>query len=149
MRFSRACMGSVATARVSLDVGAESCTIRGPRFFPTYEMAESMSEPESHYAFVDDLLRKLGPMGAVTTDDMFGGTALYYHGYLFGITYKGRVYFRTNSGSRDAYLAAGMQAFAPSERVTLKDYYEVPEPIQADLAQLCAWARRAASTQNG
>jgi len=38
-----------------------------------------------------------------------------------------------------------MGPFAPSEKLVLKSYYEVPEEIVEDQEQLASWAREAAA----
>ncbi|MCA8940359.1 MAG: TfoX/Sxy family protein, partial [Planctomycetes bacterium] len=75
--------------------------------------------------YLEPLLFALRPIGTITSEEMFGGDALYFNGYLFGICYKDRLYFKVNDATREPYLHAGMQPFAPSPRVTLRDYYEV------------------------
>ena len=57
--------------------------------------------------------------------------------------YKGRLYFRTDDKSRQAYADRGMQPFRPSVKQTLKNYYEVPPDIVEDSEALVAWARKA------
>lgn len=99
--------------------------------------------------YMNSVLFALRPIGGVTTGEMFGGDALYYDGFLFGICFKGRLYFKVNDATREPFLSAGMQSFSPNERLTMRDYYEVPESVVHDGSQLCAWAKRAASTQNG
>ena len=60
---------------------------------------------------------------------------------------KGRLYFKTNTVTRAAYVQRGMQPFRPNARQTLKSYYEVPVDILEDHEQLTFWARQAMACQ--
>ncbi len=91
-------------------------------------------------AYKTFVLDQLGQLGGVTCRAMFGGYGLYQRTVFFGITYKGRLYFKTNSTSRAAYLKRGMKPFRPSAKQTLKTYYEVPLDIIEDRDQLSIWA---------
>lgn len=92
--------------------------------------------------FIQDQLQGLGGM---EFRRMFGGYGLYRSDVFFGILYKGRLYFRTDDTSRQAYVDRGMQPFRPNMKQTLKNYYEVPPDIVEDSKALVAWAREAAS----
>ena len=91
-------------------------------------------------AFVLDQLRD---RAGVTCRAMFGGYGLYRRTVFFGIIYNGRLYFKTNSTSRAAYLRKGMKPFRPSAKQILKSYYEVPLDIIEDQNELSGWARQA------
>ena len=97
-------------------------------------------------AFRTFVLDQLGQLGGVTCRAMFGGYGLYQRTVFFGIIYKGRLYFKTTSTSRAAYLKKGMKPFRPSAKQTLKTYYEVPLDIIEDQDELSAWARKAVRT---
>lgn len=89
------------------------------------------------------VLDQLGALTGVTCRAMFGGYGLYHGKVFFGIIYRGRLYFKTDSTSRAAYLKKGMKPFRPSAKQTLKTYYEVPLDIIEDRDQLPIWARKA------
>jgi len=76
---------------------------------------------------------------------MFGGCGLYRGDVIFGILYKGRLYFKTGPRSRAKYTGKGMKPFKPNARQTLKSYYEVPVEVLEDRDTLRAWALEAAS----
>ncbi len=80
---------------------------------------------------------------------MFGGYGLYTRGFFFGIIYRGRLYLKTDEGSRKLYEEKGMKPFRPNERQTLKSYYEVPADVIEDGDQLVAWARTAIACKSG
>jgi len=94
-------------------------------------------------AYKTFVLDQLGQLGGVTCRAMFGGYGLYQRTVFFGIIYKGRLYFKTTSTSRAAYLKKGMKPFRPSAKQTLKTYYEVPLDIIEDQDELSAWAKKA------
>ena len=75
---------------------------------------------------------------------MFGGFGLYHHDVFFGILHKGLLYFKTNDQTRPAYEKWGMKPFRPSDKQTLKNYYEVPPDILEDREELIVWGEQAA-----
>ena len=88
--------------------------------------------------FVLDQLRELRGLEARA---MFGGFGLYAGGKIFGIAFKGRLYFKTSEATRAAYVKRGMKPFRPNVKQRLNSYYEVPADVIEDAAQLEAWAR--------
>jgi len=95
---------------------------------------------DSFKEFVLDQLQDLGP---VTCRAMFGGYGLYHRDVFFGILFKGRLYFKTNDRTRPGYEDCGMQPFRPSDKQTLKNYFEVPPDILEDGDELVRWAHQA------
>ncbi len=97
--------------------------------------------------FKDYVLDQLRGLDDVECRAMFGGYGLYRGETFFGIIHRGRLYFKTDAGSRPAYVEAGMKPFRPSARQTLKSYYEVPVDVIEDEDQLVRWARTAIACQ--
>jgi DNA transformation protein len=95
---------------------------------------------DSFVEFVVDQLTRLGPVEARA---MFGAHGLYCGGVFFAIVADGRLYFKTDAGSRPEYEAWGMGPFRPNPKQTLRTYYEVPVEILEDDEALAAWAERA------
>ncbi len=95
-------------------------------------------------SFKEFVLDQLAAMESITCRAMFGGFGLYRQGVFFGILHKGRLYFKTNDHTRSAYEEYGMQPFRPSDKQTLKNYYEVPPDILEDGDELVHWAEQAA-----
>jgi DNA transformation protein len=62
---------------------------------------------------------------------------------IFGILFRGRLYFKVDDRSKGEYVARGMPPFRPDERQTLKSYYEVPPEVLDDRESLLSWAREA------
>jgi TfoX/Sxy family transcriptional regulator of competence genes len=76
---------------------------------------------------------------------MFGGYGLWAEeGLFFGIVDDGRVYFRTDAGTRGAYDAAQSTGFryAAGEPES-ETYRSVPSAVLGDAAALLAWAEDA------
>ena len=100
-------------------------------------------------SFQDFVLDQLANVSGVESRAMFGGRGFYCGRTLFGIVFKGRLYFRTTAATRPDYTSRGMKPFRPSTKQTLKSYHEVPAEILEDRAALAAWAGRAiAAGQN-
>jgi DNA transformation protein len=89
---------------------------------------------------LEDRLQKLAELEIRL---MFGGAGIYAEGTMFGIVHDGRVYLKTNTSTRAAFVDLGMKAFRPPRGAVLKSYYEVPPDILDDETELLTWARRA------
>jgi DNA transformation protein len=98
----------------------------------------------SFVAYVVDQLHRLGPVRARA---MFGGHGLYNGGIFFGIIAEGRLYFKTDDGSRQEYRRRGLGPFRPNPKQTLKTYFEVPVEVLEDDEELTAWARLACASE--
>ena len=105
-----------------------------------------MMKQDSFKEFVLDQLAEMGP---VTCRAMFGGFGLYHHDIFFGILHKGRLYFKTDDQTRPAYEEYSMKPFRPSDKQTLKNYYEIPPDILEKGDDLICWARQAAQITTG
>ena len=98
-------------------------------------------------SFVDFVLDQLASLRAVESRRMFGGHGLYLGERFFGITWRARLFFRTDDRSRPEYEALGMKPFRPSTTQRLPLYYEVPAEIIEDSTRLCQWAQTAAQAE--
>lgn len=98
-------------------------------------------------SFKEFVLDQLGEMRSVACRAMFGGFGLYHHDIFFGILHKGRLFFKTDDQTRPAYEKYGMKPFRPSDKQTLKNYYEVPPDILESKGDLILWAHGAARIQ--
>jgi DNA transformation protein and related proteins len=96
-----------------------------------------------HNSFKDFALDQLRQLDGVTCRPMFGGWGLYHGDKFFGIIHDGQLYFKTDDATRPAYLEHGMEPFRPSDKQTLKNYYEVPIGVLENPDELAAWALRA------
>ena len=104
---------------------------------------------DPHRDFRIFVLDQLHELGAVDARRMFGGYGLYHQGTFFAILSNDTLYFKTSESSRQAYIDRGMEPFRPTQKMTLKTYYEVPVEILEDATQLAAWARLALEAQAG
>jgi len=100
----------------------------------------------SFKAFVEEQLEGLD---GLCLRPMFGGHGLYAGEVFFGILFRDRLYFKTDTESRVEYLALRMQPFRPSAKQTLRSYYEVPADVLEDPERLTQWARRAIRAGRG
>lgn len=97
----------------------------------------------------DFVLDQLSPLAArLDCRRMFGGYGLYLGSAFFGILIRGRLYFKTDDGSRAKYEARGMKSFRPNPRQTLRNYFEVPVDVVEERDRLLRWARRAARAKS-
>ncbi|HEV2111696.1 MAG TPA: TfoX/Sxy family protein [Gammaproteobacteria bacterium] len=99
-------------------------------------------------SFLDFVLEQLADARGLKVRPMFGGHGLYLGASFFGIVHKGALYFRTDEGSRQAYLVKGSRPFNPKGVKELHRYYEVPAEVLEDAGSLLEWARRAAETRS-
>lgn len=90
--------------------------------------------------WLEDALKSLPEL---ESRSMFGGTGVYSEGTMFAILYEGRVYLKTDSTTREAFVQRGGEPFQPRKGSTLASYHEVPSETLDDDAELLAWARRA------
>lgn len=104
-----------------------------------------MSE-DSFRRFVVDQLDRLGEVRARA---MFGGHGLYHRDVFFGIIHGGRLYLKTDEESKGVYLERGMKPFRPTQRQTLRTYYEVPADVLEDDEALVEWARASLRASRG
>ena len=98
-------------------------------------------------SFRDFVLDQLQELDNVEARRMFGGFGVYQDETFFGIIHKGRLYFQIDDPTVGEYRQHKMKPFRPSEKQTLKSYYQVPVDIIEDGDQLCQWAVKAIRSQ--
>lgn len=91
------------------------------------------------------IARRLVAMGPVEARRMFGGTGLFLDGTMFGLVWRGEVYFKVGPENRDGYAGAGSRPFAymRGERRVEMSYATVPDAVLDDGAALAEWGERA------
>lgn len=94
-------------------------------------------------AWIREIVGRLSGLEGVTARAMFGGHGIYWRGVIFGIADRDRLYLKVDEQSKGAFEEAGMGPFRPSERQTLRSYYEVPPAVLGDREELLAWAKEA------
>jgi DNA transformation protein len=78
-----------------------------------------------------------------TAKRMFGGVGVYAEGAMFAIAYDERIYLKVDDESRPEFEELGSGPFRPNERQTLRSFYELPDEVASDDAELAAWLHRA------
>ncbi len=87
--------------------------------------------------------RLLELVDSATSRRMFGGVGIYAEGRMFAIAYDEALYLKVDDESRAEFEELGSGPFRPNERQTLRSFYEVPDEVASDDAELAASARRA------
>ena len=90
-----------------------------------------------------DVDRILELVDGSTARKMFGGVGIHAEGAMFGIAMDERLYLKVDDASKAEFEELGCGPFRASERQTLKSFYEVPDRVASDDAELAAWAHRA------
>ena len=94
--------------------------------------------------FVEELLERLEPLGALRARRKFGGLGLYCDEVFLGLVADGVLYFRVDEESVGAFEVAGMEPFRPFEdKPPMKAYWEVPLEVLERPQRLVEWARGA------
>lgn len=97
--------------------------------------------------FRDHVMDMLAPLRGASAKSMFGGAGLYWSGVMFGLIANDVLYFRTDSGNRADYEAAGCGPFKPwDDKPMTMPYHQVPDDVMEDGEELCRWARVAWET---
>lgn len=101
-----------------------------------------MAASKEFRAFVADQLAGLGP---VTVRSMFGGAGIFLDGLMFALIADDVLYFKVDERTRARFEAEGLGAFAYSkgDRVLRMSYFEIPERLYDDPAEMTDWARDA------
>jgi DNA transformation protein and related proteins len=92
---------------------------------------------------VSQVDRLLELVDGASVRKMFGGAGIYADGKMFAIAHDERLYLKVDDESRGEFEELGSGPFRPNERQTLRSFYEVPDEVVADDAELAAWAQRA------
>jgi DNA transformation protein len=95
--------------------------------------------------FVTHVLDLLEALGPVSARRMFGGYGIYLDGLMFALVADEVLYLKVDDETRDAFLAAGLEAFRYSRKgkVYQMSYHAAPEDALENGALLRDWARKA------
>lgn len=96
--------------------------------------------------FKDFVIEQLQDLEGITVRPMFDGFGIYQDNHFFGIIHRSSLYFKTNDTNRQDYIDAGMTPFTPSDKQTLKNYYQVPPEIIEDKQKLYEWVNKSVLT---
>jgi DNA transformation protein len=88
---------------------------------------------------------RLVAMGPVVAKHMFGGYGLFLDGTMFGLVWRGTVYFKVGEANRAEYARARSRPFAyrRGDDTVEMSYSTVPEKVLAEATMLVDWAARA------
>jgi DNA transformation protein and related proteins len=95
--------------------------------------------------FVTKYLKMLEPLGPIETRFMFGGSGLYFDKLHFAITYAGRIYFRVDGATAEAFRAGGGKPFKylrNGKPVIVVGFQEPPAESLKSGTMLLKWAQR-------
>ena len=90
-----------------------------------------------------DIDRLLELVDGASAKRMFGGQGVYAEGAMFAIAHKDSLYLKVDDESRAEFEELGSGPFRPNERQTVRSFYELPDEVASDDAELAAWAHRA------
>lgn len=96
--------------------------------------------------YTEYILELLEPLGPITTGRFFGGVGLAGNGVQFAMLMGNSLYFVVDDTTREKYTAAGMMCFSyltKKGRVQVRRYFELPEEVLTDPAELRRWAHEA------
>jgi DNA transformation protein len=88
---------------------------------------------------------RLVAMGPVRARRMFGGHGVFLDGVMFGIVWRGTLYFKTGDANRADYEKAGSAFFTYDRgprRVSMS-YMTVPDKVLGNGATLARWGEKA------
>jgi DNA transformation protein len=87
---------------------------------------------------------RLVAMGPVVAKHMFGGYGLFLDGTMFGLVWRGTVYFKVGDANRADYAKAQSRPFAylRGDETVEMSYSTVPKKVMSDSEALADWAKR-------
>ena len=96
-------------------------------------------------SFKEFVLDQLAALPELRAKAMFGGHGLYSGEHFFGLLAEGRVFFKVDATTREAYEARGMSPFTyeMKGRPLTMSYYEVPPDVLEDRQEVVVWANQA------
>jgi DNA transformation protein len=97
---------------------------------------------------VSDRDRLLELVDGATAKRMFGGEGIYAEGVMFAIAMHERLYLKTDDETRPDFEQLGSAPFTMNQQRKSKTFYELPDEVAADDAELAAWAHRAVRAAN-
>lgn len=98
--------------------------------------------------YTEYVLEHLAPVGPLHTGRFFGGVGISNGAIQFAMIMGNSLYFVVDESTRKKYEKMGMQPFSyltKKGRVQVRKYFELPEEVLTDPAQLRIWADEAMS----
>ena len=98
--------------------------------------------------YTEYVLEHLAPVRPINTSRFFGGVGISSGAIQFAMIMGNSLYFVVDESTRKKYEQMGMQPFSymtKKGRVQVRKYFELPEEVLTDPAQLRIWAKEAIS----
>lgn len=92
-------------------------------------------------SFVERVIESLSHVDEVSYRRIFNGLGIYYRSTQFALLINDHLYFRADDDSRPLYRARGMQPFQPHTASLASDFYQIPEALLNQPAELAHWMR--------
>jgi DNA transformation protein len=96
--------------------------------------------------FVDHILELASPAGRATAHAMFGGHGVYVDGTIVAIVVDDVLYFKTDEGTRSAFVNLGLEPFSYASKdgaVHTTSYFRAPDEALESPPAMKEWLRRA------
>ena len=102
-----------------------------------------MADGDKEYAA--EIADRLVALGPVRARRMFGGHGIFLDGTMFGLVWRGALYFKVGEANRAEYERAHAAPFAYLRGPTRIEmsYAAVPKTVLTDPALLAEWGERA------
>lgn len=91
--------------------------------------------------YVERVIEALSQVDPVSYRRIFNGLGIYYRGTQFALLINNRLYFRADEDSRPLYRARAMLPFQPSTASHASDFYQIPDALLDNPAELSHWMR--------
>ncbi|AKH70125.1 regulator of competence-specific genes [Spongiibacter sp. IMCC21906] len=95
--------------------------------------------------FINYLQEQFQLIGPVEARRMFGGHGFFLDGLMFAITFDDCLYLKVDEVSKADFEAQGLAPFSypRGDKMINLSYYQAPETIIDEPAELCEWGNRA------
>ena len=95
--------------------------------------------------FVEYLVESLSSLGPVRAKKMFGGYGVFWGELMFGLVSKNVFYLKVDQENRPDFVSRSLGPFRYKRKGKeyVMSYYQVPDEVMDDGAELCKWAKGA------
>lgn len=93
------------------------------------------------HAYVDRVILRLSRVAEISYRRIFTGFGIYHHNVQFALIINDRLYFRADNDSRHLFLQRGMSAFQPRVAQVESSFFQLPDDILHNPAELSHWMR--------
>lgn len=96
----------------------------------------SLSHP-----YLEHVIASLTQVAEVAYRRIFNGAAVYHQGVQFGLIVNDRFYLRADDCSRALFVQQGMSSLQPRGVAAPSDFYQLPDHLLDQPAELRYWVR--------